>query len=155
MTYFNDSIIKRYNEIKKERKIKNTQAIQYIKEEYYHTDTIILRDTIFKENVHLDTVVGDKWCNIGLTLDYPNKVTTSPTFRSEKYIVVHARKEYVDPPKKCFFLRWFQKKHTVVEVDVIEENPYVDLKENKYIKIIKSYGSTYNCNRWYSCYINW
>lgn len=137
LEYFNDSVITEYKKIKKQLGIKNTQSIQYIKETYWTTDTIVIRDTIFQPQVNLDTVIGNQWYNVELNLQYPNKVTVAPSFKSEKYIVVHARRETVDPPKKFFLCRWFQKKHTVLEVNVVEQNPYAEIKENKYIKIIK------------------
>ena len=35
-----------------------------------------------------------------------------------------------------FLFKWFQKKHTVVEVTTRELNPYVEEKIQKYIQII-------------------
>lgn len=46
-------------------------------------------------------------------------------------------KQTIDPPKKFFIARWFQRKHTVVEVDVVQENPYCENKEERFIKVIK------------------
>lgn len=43
----------------------------------------------------------------------------------------------IDPPKKFFLCRWFQKKHTVVEVNVIQDNPYCTNRNEKFVKIIK------------------
>ena len=61
----------------------------------------------------------------------------SPTFKSEKYIVVSNKKETINPPKKFFLWRWFQKKHIVANIDVIEKSPYIDNKKYRYIEIIK------------------
>lgn len=54
-----------------------------------------------------------------------------------KYIIVGYRKEIIDPPKKCFIARWFQKKHKVVEVNVVEKNPYIENKQQRFIEIVK------------------
>jgi hypothetical protein len=56
---------------------------------------------------------------------------------SKKHIAVSTRRETVNPPKKFFLLRWFQKRHTVLNVDVIEKNPYVEGQTSKYVEIIK------------------
>jgi hypothetical protein len=55
---------------------------------------------------------------------------------SEKAVVVSTKRETVDPPKKFFLCRWFQKKHTVVKVVVKENNPHVIDQENVFIEIV-------------------
>ena len=47
------------------------------------------------------------------------------------------KKETVNPPKKCFILRGFQKKHKVVEVVVVEKNTYIKNKQQRFIEIVK------------------
>ena len=37
----------------------------------------------------------------------------------------HTKRETIDPPKKFFLFRWFQKKHNVTYVDIINDNPYI------------------------------
>ena len=103
----------------------------------YKTDTIQMPDTIFVPEAHVDTLIGDKWYNLRLRLDYPSTIVASPTFNSEQYVVINSKKEYNKKPSKIFFIRWFQKKHTVVEVNVEEKSPYITNKENKFIKILK------------------
>lgn len=122
------------------RKIKDktVQSIQYTTSVASKTDTIVLTDTIFKRPVDVDTIVGDKWYNLKLSLKYPSTIITQPTFKSEKYVVIHTKKEYNKKPSKIFFIRWFQKKHTSVVVDVEEKNPYIENGENRFIKIIKN-----------------
>lgn len=122
------------------RKIKDktVQSIQYTTSIASKTDTIVLTDTIFKRPVDVDTIVGDEWYNLKLGLKYPSTIITQPTFKSEKYVVIHTKKEYNKKPSKIFFIRWFQKKHTSVVVDVEEKNPYIENGENRFIKIIKN-----------------
>ena len=38
---------------------------------------------------------------------------------------------------RIFFVRWFQKKQKVVEVNVIQKNPYTDNVEQRFIEIVK------------------
>ena len=122
------------------RKIKDktVQSIQYTTSIASKTDTIVLTDTIFKRPVDVDTIVGDEWYNLKLGLKYPSTIITQPTFKSEKYVVIHTKKEYNKKPSKIFFIRWFQKKHTSVVVDVEEKNPYIENGESRFIKIIKN-----------------
>ena len=85
----------------------------------------------------MDTTIKDEWYQLNLGLRYPNTIITNPSFISEKYIVLNYKKETINPPKKCAIARWFQKKHKVVEVNIIEKNPYIENKQQKFIEIIK------------------
>lgn len=103
------------------------------------TDTICFKDTVFKDlHTDIDTVLTDKsWYSLQLSLKYPNRISVTPSFTSEKYVMISSRKETVNPPKKFFLFRWFQKKHTVIEADVVEKNPFIQNKKNKFIEVIK------------------
>ena len=140
INYLNDSLITKMNEVRKELKIKDKdlKQMQYLLSTAQKTDTIIFRDTLFRDrNLQIDTLLGDSWYNIKLGLRYPNLITTTPTFKSEKYIVTSTRKETIKPPKKCAIARWFQKKHKVVEVIIHEKNPYITNKETRFIEIVE------------------
>ena len=50
---------------------------------------------------------------------------------------MHDSRVTVDPPKKCWLGRLFQKKQTIVEVDVVEQNPYCTIKNQKFVKVVK------------------
>ena len=52
-------------------------------------------------------------------------------------VLVNYKKETIDPPKKCAIARWFQKKHKIVEVNIVEKSPYIENKQQKFIEIIK------------------
>lgn len=135
-----DSLINELEKTRKELKVKekDTKAMQVITTELTKVDTIVVKDTIFKDRtLGIDTVLQDKWYSVGLRLKYPSTVIIKPTFRSEKHIVVSMRKETVNPPKKLWILRLFQKKHKVLHVDVIEKNPYMENQESRYVEIIK------------------
>lgn len=122
-------------------KDKNVQYLQYQTQVIHKTDTIKIKgDTIFQEKLvtnPIDTVIGDQWYNLDLKLRYPSTIVASPTFNSEKYVVIHTKKEYIKKPSKIFFIRWFQKKHTIVTVDIVEKNPYIENKQSRFIEITK------------------
>lgn len=140
LNYYNDSILQKMNNVRKELSIKdkNLKQMQYLLSEATKKDTIVFRDTLFREpSLNIDTLIGDKWYNIRLGLKYPNLITTNPTFISEKYIIVNKKKETINPPKKFFLFRWFQRKHWVMEVHIKEKNPYIKEVNNKFVEIIE------------------
>ena len=142
LKYFNDSVLKALDETRKELKIKdkNLKALQAIKSGFTKKDTITITqvDTLFKEpTLAIDTLLGDQWYTLQLGLKYPSMIAVKPYFKSEKHIIVSNKKETVNPPKKFFLFRWFQRRHTVLHIDVIEKNPYVENENSKYVEIIK------------------
>ena len=142
LEYFNDSVLKALNETREDLKIKdkNLKALQAIYSNFSKDDTIriVQTDTLFKEsNLAIDTLIGDDWYNLQLRLRYPSTIGVKPYFKSQKYVIVSGKKETVNPPKKFFLLRWFQKKHTVLHIDVVEKNPYVNGESSKYVEILK------------------
>lgn len=139
LNYYNDSILQKMNDVRKELKIKdkNLKQLQYLLSVSTKKDTVLFTDTIFRDkSLALDTIIGDKWYNIRLGLKYPNLIYTEPTFTSEKYIIVNKKKETVNPPKKFFLFRWFQRKHWVMEVHIKEKNPYIKEIDNKFVEVI-------------------
>ena len=139
LNYYNDSILQKMNNVRRELKIKdkNIKQLQYLLSVSTKKDTVLFTDTIFRDkSLALDTIIGDKWYNIRLGLKYPNLIYTEPTFTSEKYIIVNKKKETVNPPKKFFLFRWFQRKHWIMEVHIKENNPYIKEIDNKFVEII-------------------
>ena len=142
LNYLKDSILVEMNNVRKELNIKddNIRRLEYIASTASRTDTIYIReaDTVFREpDFHIDTIKQDKWYSLHLKMSYPNKVIVTPSFKSEKYIITHSRRETVKPPKKCAIGRWFQKKHNVLEVEIVEKNPYIINDKQKFVEIIK------------------
>ena len=140
LNHYNDSILQKMNEVRKELKIKDRdlKQMQYLLSEAQKKDTIVFRDTLFREpTLKIDTLLGDRWYQMKLELRYPSTIITEPKFVSEKYIIVDYKKETINPPKKCAIARWFQKKHKVVEVEVVEKNPYIENKQQRFIEIVK------------------
>lgn len=139
LKYSQDSIIKELNTTRKELGIKDSKlkSLQYVSSTFSKTDTLTINDTIFKDyTVKVDTLLSDEWYSLNIKLQYPSQIAITPAFKSKKYIVVSSRRETVNPPKKFFLLRWFQKKHTVLNIDVVEKNPYVKDENNRYVEII-------------------
>ena len=140
LNHYNDSILQKMNEVRKELKIKDRdlKQMQYLLSEAQKKDTIVLRDTLFREpTLKIDTLLGDRWYQMKLELRYPSTIIIEPKFVSEKYVIVDYKKETINPPKKCAIARWFQKKHKVIEVEVVEKNPYIENKQQRFIEFVK------------------
>ena len=140
LNHYNDSILQQMNEVRKELKIKDKdlKQMQYLLSEAQKKDTIAFRDTLFREpTLKIDTLLGDRWYQMKLGLRYPSTIITEPKFTSEKYVIMNYKRETIDPPRKCFIARWFQKKHKIVEVEVVEKNPYIENKQQRFIEIVE------------------
>lgn len=139
LDYFNDSVLNKLKEAQSKLKVKDKdlKELQYLKTLTAKTDTVKLTDTIFIEGACIDTIVGDEWVKTSLEMCYPNQIVLTPEVTSEKIIIAHLKKETVNPPKKCWLARLFQKKHKVVIVEIEEKNPYMTTKEYRHVEIVK------------------
>lgn len=138
LEYLNDSTIKELDSVRKELKIKDSKIKQMgkIKEYVYVTDSITVHDTIFKDpEFVLDTMLGDEWYLNNIRLKYPNEISSSVAIKTDQSVFLHTTRETVNPPKKTWLGRLFQKKHDVYNVTVVEHNPYANIKENKFVII--------------------
>lgn len=136
----NDSLVKELYAANKKLKLKdkNIKQMQYILSTASKTDSLIYRDTLFiSKDIHIDTTLGDKWVQTRLQLEYPSTIKVTPRMVSEKMVFMNEVKKIDGKPSKIFFIRWFQKKYTTVEVDVIENNPYIVNDRSKFIEILK------------------
>lgn len=118
-------------------KDKYIEYLQYQSTVAHKVDTVNLKDTIFVQDILVDTILSDNWYRLELGLRYPSSIIVSPTFNSEKTIIVNSKKAYNKTPSKIFFIRWFQKKHNVIEVNIEEKSPYITNKSQKFIRVIK------------------
>lgn len=137
LEYINDSIIEDLNNTRKQLQIKDNQILQMqsIKTEISTKDSIFIKDTIFRDSfVRIDTTLQDKWHTIKISLQ-PSKLTIDAKYRSELQVFAKSSKEIMGTPKKCFVGRWFQKKHKVIRVDVMDKNPNAIITEKKFIII--------------------
>ena len=146
MKYINDSLMNAMDSVRRSLNIKdkNTKGLGYVK------STILIHDTVLvnrirdgDKTISIDTTINKKWYQI--QLDYrgskcsecKDTLIVSPKVTSEKYVVISTQKEYVDAPKKFWIQRIFQKKDEVIDVKVIETNPYIYSNENRFVKVIK------------------
>jgi len=140
LEHYSDSVTQKLMETKNKLGVKDNEIkqLQYLVSTFENSDTIFLTDTVFKDpEFRLDTVIGDEWVNTRVVLEYPSMIGVEPEAVSEKAVVVYSKKETIDPPKKFFLCRWFQKKHTVIKVVVDEKNPHIKSQENVFFEIMK------------------
>ena len=138
LNHSKDSLNQKINKLRKDLKIKDKdiQKLQYVLSENQKKDSIIIHDTLFIEKVKIDTTLSDDWSKLHLQLEFPNKVVTEYSFKNESLVTTYLKKETIKPPHKCIFVRWFQKKHKMIYVEINEQNPYCEIKEQKFINII-------------------
>lgn len=146
LNYLNDSLVNQMNTIRKNMgvKDKNLKGLGYIKSTVRIHDTVLVNRIRDGDNsLSIDTVINKKWYQI--EIDYKGSkcseckdtLIVSPKVSSEKYVVISTSKEYVDAPKKWWLQRIFQKKEEVVDVKVVETNPYIYSDHERFIKVIK------------------
>lgn len=136
LEYINDSIINNLNATRRELNIKDKdiKQMQYILSEGNMVDTVVFKDTIFRNNfIKIDTTLGDDWCKIKLESLSPNSLYYNVSYTSELEVFAHSTKEIIGTPKKCFVARWFQRKHKVIKVDVVDNNPHAKIKKQKFL----------------------
>lgn len=139
LKYEKDSITYKLDSVRTKLKIKDSklQSALYIKDSISIKDSIVFKDSILCKGVNIDTTMVNRWYTLSLKLQYPNKISTSIEMENEKYVLVSTKRETIAPPKRFFLLRWFQKKQTIVQVDIEDSNPYIKQRRSKYIEIVK------------------
>ena len=139
--YYSDSLLERLRMTQDELNIKDKELryVQSLNTTLVRYDTVMFseRDTLFVEGLCIDTTIGDRYISNRLMLEYPSRVELSTLVRSEKDVLITQERETVQPPKRCWLGRLFQRKHDVIKVHVKEHNPYVDKTEELFIKIIE------------------
>jgi len=133
-----DSLVQELNKLRKQLKIKdkNIEELQYLAYHLKKTDTLFVRDTIFRDiDFNMDTTIANEWAKLQLHMEYPNQIAADYSFKNETVIISSSRRETVDPPHKCWLVRLFQKKHYITDVEVIQKNPYCENDLHKHIKI--------------------
>ena len=137
LEYLNDSVLNDLNETRRKLKIKDKELLQMqkIKTEIITRDSIYFKDTIFRDNfIKLDTTIKDQWHTLAIQLE-PNQLNIQAKYTSDLNVFAKSSKEIIGTPKKCAIGRWFQKKHKVIRVEVIDNNPYSIIKEKKFVII--------------------
>lgn len=137
--YSKDSIDQLLTQAMKDLKIKgkNVTNISYISSVASRTDTLRIPFTkVVHDSLCIDTILVTKWYTLHLGIK-SNTIIVGPKFISQKYIICNYKKETINPPKKFFLWRWFQKKQKIINVQVIEKNPNITEGTQKFIEIIK------------------
>jgi hypothetical protein len=135
----NDASVKSLDSMRKELKIKDRKILQMqkTKEYVYIHDSVKVIDTFVKEpDFVFDTCLQDRWHKNCIYIAYPNEIGMSTEVYLEQDCFLYKKRETVNPPKKTWLGRLFQKKHDVYQVILYEHNPYSTVKENKFIKIL-------------------
>ena len=140
----NDSLLQVSMELQKKENIKpkNTDYIGYSTSNAHKVDTVYLPNdsnkvSIIRDSVDIDTILENKWYKLRVNVKSPNRLIIAPEFKSERHIIIYTKKEYKNKRSKIFFIRWFQKKINVAYITLEEKNPYIDVKQQKLVKIIK------------------
>lgn len=135
----NDASVKSLDSMRKELKIKDRKILQMqkTKEYVYIHDLVKVIDTFVKESDFVfDTCLQDKWHKNCVHIAYPNEIGMSTEVYLEQDCFLYKKRETINPPKKTWLGRLFQKKHDIYQVILYEHNPYSAIKENKFIKIL-------------------
>ena len=135
----NDQSIKELDSMRKQLGIKDKkiQQMSKVKEKIYIVDSVVIYDTIFdKPDFVLDTCLGDEWYQNCLHMAYPNEISSQIDINTDLSCFIHTSRETIKPPCKTWIGRLFQRKHTVINVTVKENNPYSNIQETKFIKVI-------------------
>lgn len=144
----NDSLLQVSRELQKKENIKpkNIDYIGYSTSNAHKVDTIYLSNSksndinkvnIIRDSVNIDTILENNWYKLIVNIKSPNRLIVAPEFKSERHIIIYTKKEYKNKRSKIFFVRWFQKKINVAYITLEEKNPYIDVKQQKLVKIIK------------------
>lgn len=138
LKYSGDSLTKEMMKVKKELGIKDKQIeyLSYLASHAVIKDTVRLRDTLFVEGAKIDTTINNRWYSVSLGLDYPSTIGVGVSVPSEKYIVASTKKILLNPTG-CWLKDIFKKKSNIVEVEVVEKNPYIVSDKQKFIEIVK------------------
>lgn len=138
LEYYNDSLLVKMKKIANENNIKDKKIkmLQYQLEHFIKRDTILVRDTIFRESDFiLDTCITDEWNKSCIHLAYPNIIALSNEYKNDKYVILNSHKELIKP-RKWFLPKLFTRKHIIVEILVVDKNPYVTTSKQRYVEII-------------------
>ena len=141
LNHLNDSLFIELKNVSNRLKIREDRIkqLQYMLDHYNKVDTIYIKgDTIFKEvGFKLDTLFGDEWGKTRLILEYPNMISVGHSYKNKKYVVFATYKEYVKQ-RKWFLPKLFTRKRTYVEATVIDENPYVETRESRFVECLNN-----------------
>ena len=131
--YENDKITKQQNKLIKDLNldIKRLKQVGYISTKI---DTVLVPTEITKDSCYkfeYGPQMKASFCIKNKQAFY------KPQISNDVSIFFTDKRETVDPPKKFFIARWFQKKHTIVNATAINSNKFVSTDTLRVTYIIK------------------
>jgi len=135
LKYSNDSLNQKILETIKEAGVKTRKVTEvvYVESKAEIHDTIVVKEPIFL--AELDTIIYKPYTTIKLGIKPPSGLSVDLSVKSEMTAIFHTYKETVNPPKKFWLFRLFQKKKVVTVVDIVENNPYICTENKRFINV--------------------
>jgi len=100
-----------------------------------YTKTVV--DTVLQAKLELaipDTTIDLSNKQLTNIISFKRGVLYSKVrLTNEQYVYWESKNETIKPRRKFFIRRWFQQKHTITEVEVINSNPLVITEKQKFI----------------------
>jgi len=81
--------------------------------------------------------LSDKDITNIVCINKDSSITSNILLKNEVSIIGTSKKETINPERKFFLWRWFQKKQIVTYVEVIQSNPYVKSEKQNFTIIGK------------------
>ena len=101
-------------------------------------------NTIFKHDTTIKYVHKDTTYDFSKSSDVTNKITIKGdsihndlSITNEQTLILKNKRETIDPPRKFFLWRLFQKKQTIVYVQIQNSNKFIKTTKQDFQTIIK------------------
>lgn len=133
LKYEKDKITKKQNAIINDLKldIKKLNQVGYVSTKI---DTVLVSTKITKDSCY----VFDYGPQMKATFCIKDSSATyRPEIANDLSLFFTDKRETIEPPKKFFISRWFQKKHTIVMATAINSNKYVKTDTLQFTYIVK------------------
>lgn len=128
--YAQDSITKEMYKMLKSTDIRLKKLTQagYVRTT---VDTVLQSNTVFAVP---DTTVDLSTKDIINIITFKQGALTSKVgIENSQFLYWSSHKETIEPPRKFFLRRWFQKKHDITEVEIVNSNSLFKVKEQKFV----------------------
>lgn len=136
----NDTLMHKLDSMRKQLKIKDKQLknILYTKTIIHDTITNIVNSEIFKKDTFCLTFISNP--NTKITFCRKDSIVTCiPDIENEYYVITSKKKEYVNQHKTFIrrLLKFDFRKHIILKIDVVNTNPDIKIKTNRFVEIIE------------------
>lgn len=115
--------------------VKKGKDIREVVHVVQKTDTVIIRQVLppTKDSIVID--FSDEYMLAKVYIDSTQRLELK--MENDLVTLFKERKEVLGTPSKLFFIRWFQKKHLIIDVTTVTSNPYMRVKEQTATHIVK------------------